>query len=249
MSLSKLAEEFLNRLPKDWQDLIAPLQADETWLRLIEGIQARENEARLRLGEQIAPAADRVFRALEKTPVKNVKVVILGQDPYHSPGLAQGLAFSIPESIRLGSRWFPSSLRNISKALVLDGYKGLFHGNLERWAEQGVLLLNATLTVQLGHANAHANWGWQEFTDRLIALLASQNEPIAWFLWGSHAQKKSDLINKHAKHLILTASHPSGLSVYKTSNPFIYPGDTQSCGHFRTANNWLIEQEKSPIAW
>jgi uracil-DNA glycosylase len=239
---------LLERIPQDWQQLLAPLAQDPEWIKLLDHLQAQEMSARANLGDQIAPPEDRVFRALATTRVDEVKVVILGQDPYHTPELAQGLAFSIPEAIRPGSRYFPSSLRNISKALALDGFKPLFHGNLENWAKQGVLLLNATLTVQLGHANAHADWGWQTFTDKLIEQLALRH-PIAWFLWGSHAQKKATLIPKGCGHLTLLASHPSGLSVYKTSQPFLYPGDKKSCGHFKQANDWLITQQKSPISW
>lgn len=240
--------KLLERIPEDWRLLLSPLSSDPQWVQLLEHLEAQELSARTSLGDEIAPAQDRVFRALSTTPVNEVKVVILGQDPYHTPELAQGLAFSIPEAIRPGSKHFPSSLRNISKALVLDGFKPLFHGNLENWAKQGVLLLNATLTVQLGHANAHADWGWQTFTDKLISQLA-KHHGMAWFLWGSHAQKKAPLIAQVPGQLILRASHPSGLSVYKTNQPFLYPGDQKSCGHFKQANEWLMNQQKSPISW
>lgn len=244
-----MLNSLLTRIPEDWQQLLMPLSEDPKWIQLLEDLQIQEDRARNTLGNEIAPTSNRVFRALSTTRVDDVKVVILGQDPYHTPELAQGLAFSIPEAIRPGSKHFPSSLRNISKALVLDGFKPLFHGNLEHWAKQGVLLLNTTLTVQLGQANAHADWGWQIFTDRLIESLALQQGPIAWFLWGSFAQKKTTLIAQDHGHLILQASHPSGLSVYKTPKPFLYPGDIKSCGHFKQANKWLIDQQKSPISW
>ena len=167
------------------------------------------------------------FRALKETPVDQVKVVILGQDPYQTPGLAQGLAFSIPKEIKPGWKAFPSSLRNISKAIALDGYKPLMHGDLSEWAKQGVLLLNATLTVQLDLAASHAQYGWQDLTDALLYRLAKK-QSVIWLLWGSHAQKKKALIElaqQESGHpqFILTASHPSGLSVYKTAEPFIYP--------------------------
>lgn len=248
--MSSLFEsDLLKRLPSDWEELLKPLQNNSTWQKLIQTISANEQLAREQSGDSIAPSYDRVFRALSLTQVKNTKVVILGQDPYHSPGLAQGLAFSIPESIKPGSREFPSSLRNISKALSIEGFPTLLNGNLDRWAKQGVLLLNATLTVQLSQANAHADWGWQGFTDQLIKTLSEQTTDVVWLLWGSFAQKKLDLIDKTRNHLILCASHPSGLSVYKTQQPFLHPGDSQSCGHFKETNHWLIRHKKEPIAW
>lgn len=245
---SPSAQHFLDRLPEDWQALLLPLVTNPEWIALLKKLDKKEYSERLS-GDHLAPPADRVFRALVCTPVNDVKVVLLGQDPYHTPGLAQGLAFSIPESIKPGSKAFPSSLRNISKALALDGYPSLENGNLERWANQGVLLLNATLTVTLGQANAHADWGWQLFTDQLIKSLSAHKPEIAWLLWGSFAQKKQDLIAPNKGHLILTASHPSGLSVYKTDQPFIYPKDKKSCGHFRQVNDWRMKLQKQPILW
>jgi uracil-DNA glycosylase len=241
--------DLLKRLPNDWENLLSPNQTNTAWQNLIQSIGKKEVMAREQFGPSIVPSYENVFRALFLTPVNKTKVIILGQDPYHSPGLAQGLAFSIPESIKPGSREFPSSLRNISKALSIEGFPALANGNLDRWAEQGVLLLNATLTVELGLANAHADWGWQAFTDELIKNLSQQTNELVWLLWGSFAQKKHDLIDKTRNHLVLSASHPSGLSVYKTKQPFIYPGDTQSCEHFRQANDWLISHKKAPIAW
>jgi uracil-DNA glycosylase len=244
-----MSTNLLDRLPEDWRNLLKPLDSNAEWIRLLASISAKEQLAREQLGEQIAPKLENVFKSLFLTPVEKTKVVILGQDPYHSPGLAQGLAFSIPESIKPGSREFPSSLRNISKALALDGFPPLRDGNLTRWANQGVLLLNATLTVQIGLANAHSEWGWQQFTDQLIKVLSKQRKDIVWLLWGSYAHKKMDLIDKSQNHLILSSSHPSGLSVYKTQSPFIYPGDIKSCEHFKQINEWLVSHKKTPIAW
>ena len=244
-----MSANLLNRLPSDWRDLLSPLNLDADWLNLLNSISAQEELARNQFKQEVVPSFENVFKALSLTQVEDIKVVILGQDPYHSPGLAQGLAFSIPESIKPGSREFPSSLRNISKALALEGFSPLTDGNLTRWANQGVLLLNATLTVQLGQANSHSEWGWQQFTDQLIKSLSEQKKGIVWLLWGSYAHKKIDLINKSQNHLILSASHPSGLSVYKTKSPFISPGDTQSCGHFKQSNEWLLSHKKTPIAW
>lgn len=244
-----MPKNLLSRLPNDWRELLNPLNTNAEWLNLLNSISAKEELARNQFEQGVVPSFENVFKALSLTQVENIKVVILGQDPYHSPGLAQGLAFSIPESIRPGSREFPSSLRNISKALALEGFSPLTDGNLTRWANQGVLLLNATLTVQLGQANSHSEWGWQQFTDQLIKSLSEQKTGIIWLLWGSYAYKKIDLINKSQNHLILSASHPSGLSVYKTKSPFISPGDTQSCGHFKQSNEWLLSHKKTPIAW
>jgi uracil-DNA glycosylase len=203
--------------------------------------------------EEIAPAFENIFRAFKETSVDKTHVIILGQDPYQTPGLAQGLSFSIPKEIKPGWRAFPSSLRNISKALALDGYQALPHGDLSSWASQGVLLLNATLTVQLNLAGSHAQMGWQELTDVLLYQLAKKKSLI-WMLWGAHAQKKQALIEEASQESgiaqdILMASHPSGLSVYKTKEPFIYPGDQQSCGHFSKANALLLKRGLKPIEW
>jgi uracil-DNA glycosylase len=203
--------------------------------------------------EEIAPVFENIFRAFKETSVEQAHVIILGQDPYQTPGLAQGLSFSIPKEIKPGWRAFPSSLRNISKALVLDGYQALPHGDLSSWASQGVLLLNATLTVQLNVAGSHAQIGWQELTDVLLYQLAKKKSLI-WMLWGAHAQKKQALIEQASqesgvKQDILAASHPSGLSVYKTKEPFIYPGDQKSCGHFSKANELLLKRGLQPIHW
>ena len=240
---------LLDRLPPDWRALLSPIANDAEWQKLLWKLDTQEQHARDLLGDQIAPAPENVFKALWSTPVNDVNVVLLGQDPYHSPGLAQGLAFSIPETIAPGSRLFPSSLRNISKALVIDGYPALKHGNLEHWANQGVLLLNATLTVEIGSANAHVHWGWQQFTNQLISRLSEHKNNLVWMLWGGYAQKKLELISNPQEHLILRASHPSGLGVYKTNQPFLHPGDLMSCGHFKKANEWLTTHKKPTIAW
>jgi len=238
-----------SHLPPDWKELISEDIASHRF----DELEKKLNQAYADLAEQIAPQSGYIFRALTDTPVDQVKVVILGQDPYQTAGLAQGLAFSIPKEIKPGWRAFPSSLRNISKALALDGYKPLLHGDLSGWAKQGVLLLNATLTVQLDLAASHAQFGWQDLTDALLYRLAKK-QSLIWLLWGAHAQKKKALIElaeqeSGLRQTILTASHPSGLSVYKTSEPFIYPGDQQSCGHFKKVNDHLVNQGLSPIEW
>ena len=236
-------------LPSDWATLIAEDLASHRF----DQLENKLNQVYADLGEQIAPAPENIFRALKETSVDQVKVVILGQDPYQTPGLAQGLAFSIPKEIKPGWRAFPSSLRNISKALALDGYQPLLHGDLSGWAKQGVLLLNATLTVQLDLAASHAQLGWQDLTDALLYNLAKK-QSVVWLLWGAHAQKKKVLIElaeqeSGQRQTILTASHPSGLSVYKTAEPFIYPGDEKSCGHFKKVNDYLHTQGLSPVEW
>jgi uracil-DNA glycosylase len=197
----------------------------------------------------IRPEPSQFFRALKLTPLDSVKVVILGQDPYHSPGLAQGLAFSIPANIPNNSRAFPSSLRNISKALALEGFGPLPNGDLHTWAQQGVLLLNTALSVRLGEAGSHSNLGWKSLIDQLISGLALHKPHLVWMLWGGHAQSKLPLIEASQDQLILQSSHPSGLGVYKTDRPFLEPGAKASCGHFTKANEWLIANQQSPIEW
>ena len=233
-------------MPDDWRQLMEPDISSGRFQKL-QMLLAAEYQTHPDL---IQPPPEKIFRALQLTPVDKVRVVILGQDPYQTPGLAQGLAFSVPKQIKPGWRSFPSSLRNIGKAISLDGCGRLDHGDLTDWALQGVLLLNASLTVRLEVAASHALLGWQEFTDLLIARLAKRNTSIVWLLWGSHAQKKADLIrDAGGEHLILQASHPSGLSVYKTVNPFIYPGDQRSCNHFKLANEYLLDHGLPAIDW
>jgi uracil-DNA glycosylase len=159
------------------------------------------------------------------------------------------LAFSIPSNIPTNSRQFPSSLRNISKALALEGFGALPNGDLHPWAEQGVLLLNTALSVKLGEAGSHANLGWKSLIDRLISGLAQQKPNLVWMLWGGHAQSKLPLIEAAQDQLILQSSHPSGLGVYKTDRPFLEPGGKASCGHFTRANEWLTANQQSPIQW
>ena len=163
-----------SNLPSDWKKLIQ----EDLENHRFDTLEKQVNQAYKDLGEQIAPNPENIFRALKETPVHQVRVVILGQDPYQTPGLAQGLAFSIPKEIKPGWKAFPSSLRNISKALTLDGYQPLLHGDLSGWAKQGVLLLNATLTVQLDLAASHAQFGWQDLTDALLYRLAKTQSII-----------------------------------------------------------------------
>jgi uracil-DNA glycosylase len=232
-------------IPKDWRDVLGNYFDSSDWENLESNLQTV-----LDLDpKMILPESNNFFKALKLTPVASVKVVILGQDPYHSPGLAQGLAFSIPGNIPTNSREFPSSLRNISKALTLEGFGYLHNGDLHAWAEQGVLLLNTALSVRLGEAGSHTKLGWKSLIDRLISGLALQRPHLVWMLWGGHAQSKLPLIESGINQLILQSSHPSGLGVYKTDKPFLEPGAKVSCGHFTKANQWLKQLNRGEIVW
>jgi uracil-DNA glycosylase len=231
-------------IPDDWQSLLSNYLQSNDWRSLSKKFAIEYQQH----GDAIRPDRERIFNALHLTPVNQVKVVILGQDPYHSPGLAQGLAFSVPKDIPLQSKQFPSSLRNINKALALEGLGSLRSGDLTQWAKQGVLLLNAALSVRLGEANSHAQLGWKSFVIEIIQKL-SQQPNLVWMLWGGHAQSMEEYIHNPNQHLILKSSHPSGLGVYKTQQPFIYPGDQKSCGHFTKANTYLTTQHKNTIIW
>ncbi len=231
-------------IPNDWQSLLDNYLQSSDWRSLSEKFAIEYQQH----GDMIRPDQERIFNALHLTPVNQVKLVILGQDPYHSPGLAQGLAFSVPKDIPLQSKQFPSSLRNINKALVLEGFGSLKSGDLTHWANQGVLLLNTALSVRLGEANSHAQLGWKSLVIEIIQKL-SQQPNLVWMLWGGHAQSMEEYIHNPNQHLILKSSHPSGLGVYKTAHPFIYPGEQKSCGHFSKANAWLTIQKQTPIQW
>jgi uracil-DNA glycosylase len=194
-------------------------------------------EQRLAAGAIIYPPQP--FRALELTPLADVEVVILGQDPYHGPGQAHGLAFSVPDGIKP-----PPSLRNIFKELARDpGVEAEAHsgGSLERWARQGVLLLNTSLTVEDGQAASHARQGWETLTDQLISAVSAKPEPVVFMLWGAHAQAKQALIA--ARHQVLTANHPSPLSALRPPKPFM------GCGHFSAANDFLQSHGRRPVTW
>ncbi|RUO76277.1 uracil-DNA glycosylase [Idiomarina seosinensis] len=184
----------------------------------------------------VYPEQEDVFNALTQTPPDNVKVVILGQDPYHGPGQAHGLSFSVPEGVKL-----PPSLRNILKAIQLDypDSQPPQNGDLTRWAEQGVLLLNTVLTVEQGKAHSHAKWGWETFTDTVIQKLADKHQHIVFMLWGAHAQKKAELIDG-SKHCILKTVHPSPLSAHR---------GFFDAHHFRKANDYLQSVGRQPINW
>ena len=214
-----------------WQDALGPQKEAEYFTRLMARIQS-EREA----GKVIYPPQQDVFNALKFTPLESVKVVILGQDPYHGPDQAHGLCFSVLPGVKT-----PPSLINIYKELAadIDGFVIPKHGTLTRWAEQGVLLLNTVLTVEQGKAHSHAKWGWETFTDAVIDAVNRHQQGVVFLLWGSHAQKKGMHIDT-SKHHVLSAPHPSPLSAHRG---FL------GCKHFSQTNQLLTSQNKSPINW
>lgn len=187
-------------------------------------------------GATIYPKGADIFNALNTTPFDQVKVVILGQDPYHGAGQAHGLSFSVQRGVAV-----PPSLKNIYKELETDieGFKTPNHGHLTHWAEQGVLLLNATLTVRASEAGSHQNQGWEIFTDEIIKALSEKREHIVFLLWGKYAQQKAALIDQK-KHYLLTAAHPSPFSAYTG-----FFGSK----HFSKANQLLVQNNLKPIDW
>ena len=187
------------------------------------------------ISSAVFPPPKLVFNAFEHCPFDKVKVLILGQDPYHGAGQAHGLSFSVPDGVRT-----PPSLQNIYKEIQNDiGIKVPTSGNLERWADQGVLLLNATLTVNSGQAGSHQGWGWEQFTDAVIQKLSDEKEHLVFMLWGKYAQEKGKNIDS-TKHLILRAAHPSPFSAH---NGFF------GCKHFSQTNEYLKANKITPIIW
>lgn len=216
---------------------------DKSWAFLFDELFKQPSMQRLstfladeRATAKVFPEESLVYNAFKLTPFRDVKVVILGQDPYHNDGQAHGLSFSVPEGISL-----PPSLRNIYTELETDipGFARPAAGDLSYWAEQGVLLLNAMLTVRAHEAGSHQQKGWEQFTDQVIAALSKESTGIVFILWGSYAQKKSALIDAK-KHLILKAVHPSPLSAYR---------GFFGCKHFSMTNAYLEAQGKAPIDW
>ena len=191
--------------------------------------------AELQKKKIIHPHGRDIFNAFNFTPFNQVKVVIIGQDPYHGPGQAHGLCFSVLPGVPL-----PPSLVNIYKEIASE-FETIMpnHGCLIDWARQGVLLLNTTLTVEQHHAMSHAGKGWEQFTDRVVEVLNSSRQNLVFFLWGSHAQKKAQNVDRK-KHLVLTAPHPSPLSAYRG---FL------GCNHFKRANQYLQEHAATPVNW
>jgi uracil-DNA glycosylase len=225
----------VHTLDETWQPVVADFMASCVGMALAERLKQA-----LSKGKTIYPAEP--LRALQLTPLRKVRVVILGQDPYHGPGQAQGLAFSVAPGVRV-----PPSLRNIFKELEKNlGVAQPINGSLLHWAQQGVLLLNTSLTVEDGQAASHAQWGWASLTDALIVAVAQKVEPVVFMLWGAHAQSKKPLIDAAAgasRHLILRANHPSPLSALRPPQPFV------GCGHFLQANQFMESHHAKPIQW
>jgi len=228
----------MEALTEAWQDLLRDFWGGSTGSTL-----DKKMSACLATGQVIFP--DSPYRALALTPFEKVQVVVLGQDPYHGPDQAQGLAFSVGAGQKI-----PPSLRNIFKEIQRDlGApipSGTDAGSLERWAEQGVLLLNTALTVEQSKPASHSDWGWEVLTDKIIQALSAHPKPKAFLLWGAHAQSKAkqiEALNDLGRHLILKANHPSPLSALRRPTPFM------GCGHFGQVNRWLEGQKKKPILW
>ena len=221
-----------------------PLQLEASWKEVLKKEFEKDYMNKLRSflqiqlkeGRLLYPPKRLIFNAFEHTPFHRVKVVILGQDPYHGANQAHGLSFSVQKGVPL-----PPSLQNIFKELQAEYKDFQFpkHGDLSHWADQGVLLLNATLTVEAAKAGSHQNQGWEIFTDRVIETLSEKRSGIVFLLWGKYAQAKAGLINKE-KHFILTAAHPSPFSAY---NGFF------GCGHFLKANEFLERNGEKGIDW
>jgi len=220
------------------------MHASSTWAHFINEEQkkayfqrAQQFVEQERLsGKAVYPLEKDVFNAFSSTEFEDVRVVILGQDPYHGPNQAHGLSFSVLPGIKI-----PPSLRNMYKELAQDieGFEAPSHGYLQSWAEQGVLLLNTVLTVEEGKAHSHAKCGWEQFTDSVIDKLNQRESPIIFLLWGAHAQKKGAAIDSQ-RHVVFSAPHPSPLSARR---------GFFGCGHFSKVNEVLMEQGLSPIRW
>ncbi|MCB5204184.1 uracil-DNA glycosylase [Neorhizobium sp. T786] len=218
------------KVEESWKRTLAP-EFGNPYMSELRRFLVAEKEA----GKRIFPKGGEYFRALDLTPIDKVKVVILGQDPYHGQGQAHGLCFSVQPGVRI-----PPSLVNIYKELKTDlGIPPAAHGFLEHWAKQGVLLLNSVLTVEEARAASHQGKGWERFTDAVIRAVNEQCDGVVFMLWGSYAQKKAAFVDG-SRHLVLRAPHPSPLSAH---TGFL------GCGHFSKANEFLVSRGKSAINW
>ena len=217
------------KIEQTWKDALAGEFEKPYFASLVRFL--REEKA---AGKKVFPPGSQIFRAFELTPLPQVRVVILGQDPYHGPGQAHGLSFSVPADMPA-----PPSLKNIFKEIESDlGIKMSGYPNLEKWASQGVLLLNAVLTVQSGAAASHSKIGWEEFTDAVIRYISDNREGVVFMLWGNFARSKRDLIDR-SRHYVLEAAHPSPLA----------RGAFFGSRHFSQANNILVSRGQKPIDW
>lgn len=213
----------------DWQKIIESEIKKEYFNNLIKYLCKEYNNS------TVYPPKNQIFKALALTPFKNIKIVILGQDPYYKPNQANGLSFSVNKGVKL-----PPSLKNIYKELENDlNISTPNHGDLTQWAKEGVLLLNSTLTVENSKPNSHKDIGWQKFTDYIIKSINEKNDPVVFMLWGGFAISKSYLVNENI-HKVLTAPHPSPLSAYR---------GFFNCKHFSKANNFLKNKGISPVNW
>jgi uracil-DNA glycosylase len=216
------------QLEKSWQKVLQE-EFEKDYMKQLKNFLLLEKQS----GQSIYPPSDQIFAALDFTPFEKVKVVVIGQDPYHGTGQAHGLSFSVNKGTDI-----PPSLRNIYKELVTDvGITMPSHGYLKHWADQGVLLLNATLTVRANEAGSHQKKGWEIFTDEIIRQLSARRKDLVFLLWGNFAKSKKALITGHK---ILEAAHPSPLSAH---NGFF------NCKHFSQTNAFLVEKGMSPIDW
>jgi len=217
------------KIEKSWKSALENEFEKDYFLKLTAYVKAEYKQ------QTVYPEGKLIFNAFEHCPYDKVKVVVLGQDPYHEPGQAHGLCFSVQQGVS-----FPPSLQNIFKEIRGDeGFEPLKDGNLERWANQGVLLLNATLTVRAHLAGSHQNKGWETFTDAVIHKLAEERTGLVFLLWGAYAQKKGDFIDPK-KHLVLKSVHPSPLSAHRG-----FFGNH----HFSQTNEYLMSQGLTPIDW
>ena len=217
------------RIEQSWKDALADEFGKPYFESLVRFLHKEKSE-----GKMIFPPGSQIFKAFDLTPVDKVKVVILGQDPYHGPGQAHGLSFSVPENVPA-----PPSLKNIFKEIESDmGVRMSGYPNLESWARQGVLLLNAVLTVRSGEAASHSRIGWEQFTDAVIRYISDNCEGVVFMLWGNFARGKRELIDA-SRHCVLEAAHPSPLA----------RGAFFGCRHFSRANAWLAGTGKSPVNW
>lgn len=225
------SDKLLNHLPENWLNILSPVIHSDKFKSLLNWLSFQQES------ERIYPSTENIFKTYQTLPISNIKVVILGQDPYHGEGQAQGLSFSVPLGVRQ-----PPSLRNIFKELEADleyPAPDKFVGDLTSWNKQGVFLLNAVLTVTKSSPNSHKDKGWEEFTDATIQAISEKSSNVVFVLWGNYAKKKSSLIDP-SKHLILTSFHPSPFSArhgFFGSKPF------------SAINEYLTQTNQSPIDW
>ena len=223
MNLAKI------NIHSSWKEILSEEFQKEYFKQISNQLKSESIE-----GLNIYPSDEKIFHAFDRTPFDQVKAVIIGQDPYHNPGQAMGLCFSVPKAVKR-----PPSLLNIYKEVYRDlGYAIPVHGDISPWADQGVLLLNAMLTVREKDPGSHRKIGWQQFTDAVILKISEEKENVVFLLWGNFAKGKKGLIDG-SKHLILESAHPSPLA----GNAF------QGNGHFSKTNSYLIEHGKEPIDW